>query len=343
MFRAALIAAGVLLAGSARAAEPAPTYALSWVRAEGAEECPSGRVLMAEVERRLGRPVFDAAAARAFEIEVTRFNGTYRSDVFVRAADGRALGHRTLQSDEPGCEALLSATALAIALLIDPEAAAREAPPANGSAVFEPAPPPPTPPPAPPPPVDSPQARPPAPIAIAPPKAVTETSAISLRGELTGGLVPAASPGVELAFGARPWSRWGFALAAAYTAPREAARGIGALDLSLTRAAALLTFEAARSSSARLVLGVGPTVGALHVAVRQPAPVTDPGDYWFSAAQGMLSLQLSATRQVFVELGASGFVALVRQQFQVRGQAEPVFRQPPVSASGFVGAGVRLP
>src|SRR5258705_9370252 len=122
----------------ANAAAPALSYALSWVRAEGAEECPSGRALVSEVERRLGRAVFDATAERSFEVEVTRFGNTYRSDVYVRDATGRAIGHRQLQSDEPGCGALLNATALAIALVIDPEAAAREPASAQPVAAFEP-------------------------------------------------------------------------------------------------------------------------------------------------------------------------------------------------------------
>ena len=104
-----------------------------------------------------------------------------------------------------------------------------------------------------------------------------------------------------------------------------------------------MTFELARSSSARMRLGAGPSLGALHVAVREPAPVTAPGDYWFSAVEGSLSLQVGLGRGVFFELGGSGFVTLVRQQFQVRGQAEPVFRQPLASGRGFVGAGVSLP
>jgi hypothetical protein len=156
-------------------------------------------------------------------------------------------------------------------------------------------------------------------------------------------LVPDAAPGVELAFAAGPWSRWGFALTGAFTAAREAKQGVGAIDVSLTRAAALLTFEAARSSRVRLVVGVGPSLGALHLAVREPAPVTDPGDYWFSAAQASLGLQIGVGRRLFVELGGSGFVPLVRQEFLVRGQGEVVFRQPPLSGRGFFGAGIRLP
>ncbi len=106
------------------------------MRAEGAEECPSARVVVTEVERRLGRPVFNAAAERSFEVEVTRFGKTYRSDVFVRDLDGHTIWHRLLQSDEPGCSALVNATALAIALVIDPEAAAHEPPPSTGVGRF---------------------------------------------------------------------------------------------------------------------------------------------------------------------------------------------------------------
>lgn len=343
MLRAAPVLACTVLLASSAGAEPAPSYALSWVRAEGAEECPNGRALTSEVERRLGRAVFDASAARAFEVEVTRFNGTYRSDVFVRDADGRALGHRTLQSDEPGCEALLSATALAIALLIDPEAATREPAATSSAPVAPPAAPPVPPPPTPPSPVATPSPIFSKPAAGGPAPPVAATSAISLRAELSGGLVPAASPGVELGWGSTPWSRWGLALSAAYTASREATRGIGALDVSLTRAAALVTFEVARSSSARLMLGAGPSLGALHIAVREPAPVTDPGDYWFSAIEGRVGVQANLSQRLFVELGGSGFVTLVRQQFLARGQVEPVFRQAPASGRGFVGVGVRLP
>jgi hypothetical protein len=134
-----LLAATPVLAAepSAPAAATPPTYALSWVRGEGAEECPPARALVAEVERRLGRAVFDAAAERSFEVEVMRFGKTYRSDVYVRDAGGKTLGHRSLQSDEPGCTALLNATALAVALVIDPEAAAREPAPNKPIAAFQ--------------------------------------------------------------------------------------------------------------------------------------------------------------------------------------------------------------
>jgi hypothetical protein len=345
MLRRASLVALVLSAGVARAEQPAPpaapSYALSWVRAEGAEGCPSGRTLIAEVERRLGRPVFHADAERAFEIEVTRFNGTYRSDVFLRDADGRALGHRTLQSDEPGCEALVGATALAVALVIDPEAAAREPAPQASAVVFEP---PPAAVPVAAPPLPPAPARPlppalsPAPIVVA---AVREVPiSVGLRTELSQGLVPALSAGVELSVSARVKQPWGFALSGAFAAAEPAVHGIGSMTLSLTRGSALLTLDAVRAEHLRLAFGVGPALGAFHVAVREPAPVTNPGDFWFVAAEATGDLELWLTRQVFLDLGGSLFVPVRRQRFAVRGQSEVVWQQPVVAGRGFVGAGL---
>jgi len=77
--------------------------------------------------------------------------------------------------------------------------------------------------------------------------------------------------------------------------------------------------------------------------VRAPAPVTDPGDYWFLGAELAADLQITVTDGVFVELGGAGFVPLRRQEFLVRGQTDPVWRQPLVSGLGFVGLGAMFP
>jgi hypothetical protein len=344
-----------LAAAPALAQEPAPAsarYALSWVRAEGAEQCPPARVLTAEVERRLGRKVFDADAERAFEVEVTRFGAKYRSDVFVRGENGQALGHRTLQSDEPGCGALVDATALAIALVIDPEAATRPPPPPAPAAPVEPpalvapapAPLPALAPPAAPAPAPTPAPSPvPAPGelrgAISTPRLVS----VSVRGEIAGGLVPGATPGVELAVSVRWARRWGFALRGAYAAPQNVARGVGSLDVGLTRGAVLATYEAAHSERLRLILGAGPSLGALHVAVRQPAPVTDPGDFWFAALTLESELQLSVAKGFFLGLGGVALTPLRRQQFLVRGQAEAVWQEPLLAGALFFGVGATFP
>lgn len=347
-FATAWVAVGLLgAAARAHAAEPASaaeeplTYSLSWVRGEGAESCPAGRALAAEVERRLGRKVFDAAAQRSFEVQVARVGERFTSDVYVRAADGETVGHRSLQGDEPGCSALLAATALAIALVIDPEAAAREP---VASATFEPLPAPATTP-------ALPSAAPPQ---SAPPVTVTRVERVlvkepralltaSARGHLTGALVPRVSPGFELSFGARFPGRWGVAASASYVPSKSAAVGIGSVDVGLTRASLLGTYDVASGEAVRWLLGAGPSFGALHLAVREPAPVTDPGDYLFLSIALESSLKVSVTRAIFVELGVAGALPLRRQEFLVRGQAEPVWRQPILAGSGFLGVGAQFP
>lgn len=336
----------LLSSEQARAAEPAAaptTYGLSWVRAEGAEDCPTGRVVAAEVERRLGRAVFDVNAERSFEVEVTRFGKIYRGDVFVRDSAGKTIGHRLLESDEPGCSALVNATSLAIALVIDPDAATREPAPGSSVAAFEAPPaapsPPSPPPPAPAPPAPAPPAPPEMRLPVPPPPSRT----VSVRAQLAGGLVADTSPGFELAVTGRPGARWGYALTASYVLSQTVSRGNGALDIGLTRASVLLTFDAGRTERVRLVFAAGPSVGALHVAVRRPAPVIEPGDFWFAAAQLGAGLQVAVSKEIFVELGGAGLVPLVRQSFLVQGESEPLFRQPVLAGFGFLGVGATFP
>jgi hypothetical protein len=332
--------------GLARAEAGKATHSLSWVRAEGAEECPTARALATEVERRLGRPVFDPAAARSFEVLVTRVAGQYRSDVFVRDESGRAIGQRTLQSDEPGCQALFGATALAIALVIDPEAAGRQ--PAATVAFDAPPPPPPASPPAP---APAPQPAPvvvvlaPRPAPPAPPARAPTPVTVSLLGEVSARLVPEVSPGVGLSFGARPHPRWGFAASAWYTAPQTARQGLGDLEIGLTRATLAATLELARSQRVRLGFAAGPSLGAFHLAVREPAPVTDPGDFWFAAVELGLGLQIFVSKDVFLDLGGSSLSPLIRQEFSVRGQNEPIWQQSTFGSTitGHAGLGLSFP
>src|SRR6187402_1032267 len=88
-------------------AAPDPgTYALSWVRDDGAESCPAGRELARDVTARLGRSPFDETAARTIEIRVERTATGFRSRVHVRGVDDGVLGRRMLTSDEPSCAPL---------------------------------------------------------------------------------------------------------------------------------------------------------------------------------------------------------------------------------------------
>ncbi len=112
----------------------------------------------------------------------------------------------------------MNATALAIALVIDPEAASRPPAPPRAAAAFE------APAPVPPPPLAPGRC-----AARAPARAARRRVArlrlacrrrprtpvtLSGRAQVVAGLVPATSPGFELSFSARPGRRWGYAFAA---------------------------------------------------------------------------------------------------------------------------------
>jgi hypothetical protein len=111
------------------------SYSVSWVRGDGAEVCPDASALRQEVARRLGRQSIEALADRAMEVFVERHQERFRSTIRVRSRDGRSLGARTLESEDPSCAAIFHATVLALVLAIDPNAASEEA--ATSVASFE--------------------------------------------------------------------------------------------------------------------------------------------------------------------------------------------------------------
>ncbi|HEX6273380.1 MAG TPA: hypothetical protein VFZ53_10075, partial [Polyangiaceae bacterium] len=99
----ALACAGV--ASDASALEPPKartgTYALSFVRGSGAEDCPSRQDLEREVSARLGHSPFEASATRSIEILTERTPEGYRSVVSALERDGILLGRRVLLGEEP--------------------------------------------------------------------------------------------------------------------------------------------------------------------------------------------------------------------------------------------------
>jgi hypothetical protein len=101
------------------------TSSLSWSRLEGAEGCIGTRQLAAAVEALLGREVFVSAARAEVSIEgrVRAGEEGWQAALTVADAEGRILGERQLDSVEGSCRSLDEPIALAIALMIDPDAA----------------------------------------------------------------------------------------------------------------------------------------------------------------------------------------------------------------------------
>lgn len=120
---------------SAAWAQPAPTPAapaatkpktatLGWARLDGAEKCIGTQELARSVESLLGRATFVSAAEAELAVEgrvEKKKEGGFRAVLSIATAKGEAQGSRELEV-AGACSELNEPVALAIALLIDPDA-----------------------------------------------------------------------------------------------------------------------------------------------------------------------------------------------------------------------------
>lgn len=124
--RCLFLVAGMLALPRVVRAEPSSgshrELRLSWVRSTPAASCPDAGHVEADVERRLGWSPFShgSAASESIEALVTHENDTWRAVIELRAADGRSLGSRTVESAAANCGSLSAAAGLAMALMIEP-------------------------------------------------------------------------------------------------------------------------------------------------------------------------------------------------------------------------------
>jgi hypothetical protein len=116
MLRPILPLAGLLLASSASAAT------LSWEQAESAGACLSPSSVERQVEARLGRKLSDVATAQAVRVRIESRGKSWVAQIEMRDAGGGLLGRRVLTLSDDPCRQLEGFVALALALMIDPEA-----------------------------------------------------------------------------------------------------------------------------------------------------------------------------------------------------------------------------
>jgi len=99
---------------------------LSWSRLDGAADCIGTRELAQAVEQLLGRAVFVSAAKADVSVEgqVKRVGKVGQWEAIITMSDhqGKPLGFRELISESSTCRDLDESLALAIALMIDPDA-----------------------------------------------------------------------------------------------------------------------------------------------------------------------------------------------------------------------------
>lgn len=130
--RLALVSFGLVSMSStahAQATERGVASTLSWTRLEGAERCPTVVQVAAELESLLGRSVLVDASLADRIVEVSVAPGTetpFLARIQVSSPSGEVLGLRELAAQQADCSDLLENASMAIALMIDPDAMARE-------------------------------------------------------------------------------------------------------------------------------------------------------------------------------------------------------------------------
>ncbi len=128
----AVASVACLTTGSATA-DPSKTVSLSWVELPGADGCGGAPTIAKEVDGWLGRHALVAPSQADLSIEGrvehSLESGQWRAVVELRDDQGVVLGTRELTSDAPDCSPLRDSAALAIVLMIDPDAALHPLPP----------------------------------------------------------------------------------------------------------------------------------------------------------------------------------------------------------------------
>jgi hypothetical protein len=345
----ALLLAALLAAGRAHAGDPAPrTSSLGWVRLKGAETCAAPRAVAEAVEKRLGRAVFVAPSRADVTVEgrIERAgpSGGWRATITLSDEHGAVLGTRELTSDAADCRALDAPITLALALMIDPDAALAP-PPSPPPAPAPPAPAPPAPLPLlPPPPL--PAAIPAAPAPAAPLRSWRAGVQIGFAGSL--GLLPHPAPGLTLRLHVVPPRGPAFEIgASAWLEGNAGASGAGG---------AYATFDLAYGSLA--VCPLAATVARTSFfacAGAQAGSLRGQGvSFDTPYAQEQLVLDVTAEAHVrralagpfFAAAGLGFVVPIVRRPFQwedAAGTRHDLFRLSPVAGTAEVALGLAFP
>ena len=110
----------------------ARTSTLSWTRLPGAEMCPTLPAMATQMDALTGRSVITSSSDAALVIEayVEALPADdahpeaphFRATVHVSTREGEVLGERLIETSDATCAALLERAALAMVLMIDPDA-----------------------------------------------------------------------------------------------------------------------------------------------------------------------------------------------------------------------------
>ena len=341
MRRARLIPVVVALCATGATAQTMPVASLR-VERSAAESCPDEGALRAEVDRRLGRSSFAPEAPLAVVVRYRPASrGLRRASVTVREGSS-AESHRELAQEGPGCEALTEAVELAIALLIDPDAALRPPtpPPPPGAATCPEVP------------VaqcpecaacPSPPVAPPVVPAVAPAVAPARRALPSPWVALTGGVVVGVVPAPALSLGLTvmvPFAqRWSLDLGASFVPAVTTRDGNAGVGRTVARAGVCLDTAASVTQFGGCA---GVLAGVLQLSALALEPVA-PGDRAWVGAAAEAHVRLLPSDRWVISVQARAVAPLLTWAPRVEGASAPSFAPPPVAFEADVAVGVRLP
>jgi hypothetical protein len=346
--RRAIVVAGLAIASGSEAwaqsggGQDERRVSFTWTLGAGAESCASQAELERRVTARLGRDPFAVGAPRSLEARVTAKGRGRVAALTLRDRPGNALGERSFESSDASCASLEDAAVLAIALLIDPEAALAPTPPGGGAAA---------------PPgqagTQAPEARavlwpiwiPVAVPARAPPQAprsdprpVRVGAAIPLTVAL--GPLPRAAVGTGLLVDIEPVRR--AHLVASLSWLPAVSTDDGELSFSMVTGALGACVDPWSRWRWAIGLCAGIRAGAIEAVSHRLTPV-DPGEQPWIQADASLRLSLQPVGPLW--LGAEGGASLValRPRFRIVGREGAALSPSRVGASASAWAGVRFP
>ena len=292
--------------------------------------CPSAAEVRAEIDQLLGEPIDESARADlAVRAAVERREQWF---VTLDTRSGGTDGHRTLEAAT--CQGLASATALIVALMIDPDAVAAQASKAKEA---EPAPPPPP----------APAAAPavPAPgVPASPPRPRTTFGIAGLGAAGHLGVLPVADVGLTAHLGIVRRSLR-IELRGAY-GPREVrsdalSEAAGAHGKFRFWAATLAACWMVSRGWAEFGPCVDIEVGAVHGQGVRATETTSATTLWYGMGGGA-GLVIEATPWLYFPMHADAIVPWRRPNYIFNNVDQPIFRAWPVGARLSLAAEARF-
>jgi (2Fe-2S) ferredoxin len=122
MLRFVFVRAGLAVLAGLAMLSTASAATLTWERDESAARCASNETLESQVEARLGRPLSALPSARGVHVRLERSGASWVIHLEMRDPSGKVQGERVLSVPGNECAKIEPYVALALALMIDPNA-----------------------------------------------------------------------------------------------------------------------------------------------------------------------------------------------------------------------------